>query len=131
MTNISKHINDQKDYDLAYSELTQFIGKLSNKSAVFFVDELLTESERIMLVKRFAAIMMFRNNYSPYRVTHTLSLSISTGQRLYKNYSQGKYDNLLGKLQKKETSRFMSLLEDLIMAQVSPRARARLYNRVI
>ena len=31
MTNISKHIKDQKDYELAYSELIKFIGKLSNK----------------------------------------------------------------------------------------------------
>ena len=131
MTNISKHIKDQKDYELAYSELIKFIGKLSNKSATFFVDELLTESERIMLVKRFAAIMMFHKNFSPYRVTHTLSLSISTGQRLYKNYSQGKYDNLIGKLQRKDANRFIALLEDLIMAQVSLRARARLYNRVL
>ncbi len=131
MTNISKHIADRKDYDIAYVELTKFIGKLTTERAVFFMEELLSEAERIMLVKRFTAIMMLHKNFSCYRVSHTLTLSLSTVQRLYKNYSEGAYANLIVSLKKKDTNRFISLLEDLIMAQVSPRARARLMNRVL
>ena len=131
MTNISKHIADRKDYDIAYGELTKFIGKLTIHSAEFFVDELLSEAERIMLVKRFTAIIMLHKNFSCYRVSTTLSLSLSTVQRLYKNYSAGAYNNLLGGLKRKDTNRFISLMEDLIMAQVSMRARARLMNRVL
>ena len=40
MTNISKHIADRKDYELAYEELTQFIAHLTKKSAVYFVEEI-------------------------------------------------------------------------------------------
>jgi uncharacterized protein YerC len=131
MTNISKRTVDHKEYTLAYNELIQFIGKLTTKRAVFLIDELLTDTERIMIVKRYAAIMMLHKKFSYYRVSQTLTLSTSTTRQLYKNYTEGAYDNLIDGLAKKDTSRFMALLEDLIMAQVSPKARARLLNRVL
>tara|TARA_B100000745_G_scaffold252445_2_gene174654 strand:- start:3221 stop:3691 length:471 start_codon:yes stop_codon:yes gene_type:complete len=122
MTNISKKATDSPDYELAHTQLTNFIGQLQKKTARYFVDELLTEAERIMLVKRFAAIFMFDRFYSPYRVSHTLGMSISTTQRLYKQYDEGRYDNLLSCMTTKTRNEFLQLVEDLIMAQVSPRA---------
>jgi uncharacterized protein YerC len=131
MTNISKVNANNNDYKLYYNELSQFIGQLKDKNARHFIDELLTETETIMIVKRFAAIIMIHRNYSPYRVCHTLSISLSTAQRLLENYDNGNYNKLLSCLKEKEVNGFISLIEDLILFQVSSRARARLLNRVL
>lgn len=131
MTNISPVKIDSKEYKLYYDELTRFIGQLKNKNAQYFINELLTEAETIMIVKRFAAIIMLHRNYSPYRVSHTLSISLSTAQRIMENYEVGNYKKLLSCLKDKEVNGFISLIEDLILFQVSSRARARLLNRVL
>ncbi len=131
MTNVSKVKTDSKEYTLYYNELAQFIGNLKNKNARYLINELLTEAETIMIVKRFAAIIMLHRNFSPYRVSHTLSISLSTSQRLLENYDNGKYTKLLSCLKEKEVNGFISLIDDLILFQVSSRARARLLNRVL
>lgn len=130
MTNISKVKTDSKEYSIYYNELADFIGNLKNKNAKYLINELLTEAETIMIVKRFAAIIMLHRNFSPYRVCHTLSISLSTAQRLLENYDNGNYDKLLSCLKEKEVNGFIELIEDLILFQVSGRARARLLNRV-
>lgn len=131
MTNISKQKTTSKDYQIYFNELTQFIAQLKNKDARHFIDGLLTESETIMIVKRFSAVIMFHRNFSPYRVSQTLSISVSTAQRLLVNYEQGKYDELLNCLKEKEVNSFIALIEDLILFQVSSRARSRLLKRVL
>ena len=131
MTNISNKKTSGADYELALSEISKFIGKLKADNASYFVTELLSDAESIMIVKRFAAILMFNNKLSSYRASTVLGMSLSTAQRLYTQYEEGRYNKMLECLKPKEKSRFMSLIEDLIMAQVSPRARARLYNRVL
>jgi hypothetical protein len=131
MTNISTLKINTKDYSIAYSELARFIGDLKSTNASYFIDELLTETETIMIVKRFAAILMFHNSFSPYRVSAVLSLSVSTAQRLQENYKLGHYRGLVSCIKKSDTDRFMSLIQDLILAQVSGKARARLLKRVL
>lgn len=129
MTNISQRKTGGKDYDVAYEQLAKLISGLHGKSAHYLLDELLTETERVMLVKRFAAIFMFQQEYSPYRVSQVIALSESTAQRLFSQYQIGTYDNLLLCLKKAEKSDFRALIEDLIMAQVNMKTRRRLVNR--
>ena len=78
MTNISQVKTDSAEYKLYYNELTRFIGRLKNKHAEYFINELLTETETIMIVKRFSAIIMLNRSYTTYRICHTLSISLST-----------------------------------------------------
>ena len=129
MTNVTKRKIYSEDYKIAYKEMLSLITKLTSKTAPFLIEDLLTDSERVMLVKRFAAAFMCKHGHSPYRISQTTGLSVSTAQRIYNQYENGDYDRLLGCLKKREQNRFLSLLEDIIMAQVSPRARARLLNR--
>lgn len=131
MTNISKQKIDSEDYTIAYNALVQLISKLKGSSALCLIDELLTESEKIMIVKRFAAIYLFENQYSPYRVCRVLSVSLSTAQRIQEQYDQGQFDSIVKKIGKKEQSTFFALINDLIVAQASPKARARLLNRAL
>jgi hypothetical protein len=72
---------------------------------------------------------MFEANYTPYRVSETLGLSTSTARNLYTHYEEGKYNNLLSCMKKKETSIFLQVISDIIMSQVDMKARARLTNR--
>lgn len=128
MTNISKDKLTSADYKLAEKELNHLISKLNHSSAKHLTEELLTPAERVMLVKRFAAVFMFSQKYSPYRVSHTISISISTAQRLFQQYQDGSFDKLLGCIQKKEAHKFLRILDDIIAAQVDPKARARLFE---
>ncbi len=131
MTNILKTNKGNKDYKIAYQQLIKVIANLQKSTSHYFIDELLTESEQIMLVNRFAAVYMYSQSYAPYRVSQTLSISTSTASRLYEQYNRGAFTNLLHCIPKKDANAFLLLLEDLIMAQVSPRARARLLNRAL
>jgi len=131
MTNVSKLNSKNKDYKIAYQQLLSVIANLQKDTSRYLIDELLTETEQIMLVKRFAAAYMYSQDYSPYRVSQTLSISTSTANRLYQRYTEGEFQNLLGCIPQKKANEFLLLLEDLILAQVSPRARARLLNRVL
>src|SRR3989338_7947894 len=67
MTNVSKVKTGSPDYKHASQELTQLISKLNKKTASVFINELFTESEKIMITKRFAAALLFNNNFSTYR----------------------------------------------------------------
>jgi histidinol dehydrogenase len=88
MTNISKHNLTAPDYKIAETQLTQLIGKLNKSKAHHLFENLLTDTERIMITKRFAAALMFSQNYSPYRVSLILDLSFSTGQRINAQYKR-------------------------------------------
>lgn len=131
MTNISRKKTETKDFAQAHSQLADLIAKLNKRTSAYFIHELLSEAEQIMIVKRFAAIFMFNNNYSPYRVSETLSISTSSARRLFLQFDDGQFTNLLGCIEKKEAHVFLSLINDIIIAQVSPRARARLMNRAL
>ena len=131
MTNISKKKTDTKDFAIAQTQLVDLIAKLDKRTSQYLIHELLSTSDQVMIVKRFAAIFMFNNNYSPYRVSETLSISTSSARRLYLQFENNQFDNLLGCIKKKEKNSFLAFIEDLTMAQVSPRARARLMNRTL
>ena len=130
MTNVSKRQLSGTDYKSAYEQLLLLISNLNNKTAPTFIDELFTEAEKIMIVKRFAAAVLFNQNYTSYRVSIAIGISESTAQRLYKKYCEGEFDKLLNCLSKKQKSEFVSLIEDFILSKASPRARARFVNRV-
>ena len=53
--------------------------------------ELFTDTEQIMLAKRLAAIVLFLEGASPYRVWNTLKLSPSTAARLRNDFDSGEF----------------------------------------
>jgi hypothetical protein len=131
MTNISRKNIDGDDFKLAHRQLVDLIAKLNQNTSKYLIHELLSDAEQIMIVKRFAAVFMFRNNYSPYRVSDTLSISTSSARRLYLQFEDGQFSNLLSCLKKKEANSFLAFISDLIAAKASPRARARIMNRAL
>ena len=63
MTNISRKKTDEKDFAIAHTQLIDLIAKLDKRTSQYLIHELLSTAEQIMIVKRFAAIFMFNNNY--------------------------------------------------------------------
>jgi hypothetical protein len=129
MTNINREAINSKDYKLAEKHLINLIATLNKKTSHYLISGLLSEAEQIMIIKRFAAVFMFNRGYTTYRVCKTVSISPSSSHRLYLQYEEGRYDNLLSCIKKKESSVFLQVISDLIMAQVDMKARARLANR--
>ena len=128
-TNITKRKTETDDYKSAYTHLTNLIAGLNSQTSTYLIQELLTGSEQIMVIKRFAAIFMFNEGFTPYRVSETFSLSTSSVHRLYLRFENGSFDNLLGCIKKKEVNRFLALINDIITSQVDMKARTRLMNR--
>ncbi len=131
MTNISRKNIHAEDFKLAHRQLIELIAKLNNDTSKYLLQELLSDAEQIMVIKRFAAVFMFKHSYSPYRVSDVLSISTSSAHRLHLRFEAGHFNNLLGCTKKKEANIFLTFINDLIAAKASPRARARFVNRAL
>jgi uncharacterized protein YerC len=131
MTHISRNEVDSIDYLQAQEQLTIMISKLNASGATNFINELFTETERIMIIKRFAAIFLFQQEYSTYRVSQAAGISTSTSILIYKNYQNGNYDKLLSSISKKQKNEFLALIEDFMLSKLSGKARSRLLKRVL
>ena len=131
MTHVSQKKVEAIDFKQAEKQLVKLISKLETHGATHFINELFTEAERIMFIKRFAAILMFQQNYSPYKVSNTVGISLSTSQHYYKSYTEGQFDKLLACIPKKQKSEFLSVVQDFMLFKISAKARARLLKRAL
>ncbi len=101
----------------------------TKKDAVALLTELLSETERTMLAKRFAVIAMLARNYSFTQIEGLLKMSPDTVVRLWKKMKNGEYERLLryarNNPKKFEEETFLDLLEKLLQAGMPPRGRGR------
>jgi uncharacterized protein YerC len=130
MTHVSRKEVSSIDFIRAQKQLVGLITALKENGANSFINELFTETERIMIIKRFAAIFMFQQEYSTYRVSQAVGISTSTSRSMYKNYLDGNYDNLLAKIPKKQKSELLSLIQDFVLSRANYKARQRLLKRL-
>ena len=122
MTNVTKPKARDLAFDALYRELASVLGSLDEKSSMYFIDELLTGAERVMLIKRFAAVVMFKRGYTQYKVWNTLEISPATASRIYRKFKAGGYKNLTHKSSKQKCSpvempSVLVFIEKLIRAQ--------------
>ncbi len=84
-------------------QLVHTIVKLrSVKGGKFFVSELLTDTEQIMLAKRLMIIFMLAKEVSQYRIRQALNVSSSTVARTAKTMDSGGFDHLVNVCNKKK-----------------------------
>ena len=123
MTNISKRPLNPKHLQKLFEQMDTIIVKLSPKAASIFLNELLGYEERIMLAKRFAAIMMCIEKHSGYRIAKTLKISFSTAERIRNAYRVGKYLKIESIVKKNthSVSEFFRTLEVVLRAGLPPR----------
>lgn len=135
MTNVSKKKLPEKEFGKLYSQLNVLVAGLDKQSSSAFFSDLLGPEEKIMLVKRLAAVVMFIEGNSSYRVWQLLQLSPSTAEKIRFDYERGRYDNLKRIItkKKKDYEAFWQTLEVILRAGMPPQGRGRwrsVFNRM-
>lgn len=127
MAHLSKQQLDPKHLRMLSKQFEQIIASLNAQSSPLFLDELLGEEEKVMLAKRLAAIIMFMEGNSSYRVWQLLKLSPSTADRIGLNYENGKYAHIETALKSKKSDyeRLWETLEIILRAGMPPMGRGR------
>jgi len=104
--------------DVSRQIYDQFIKMLANKKAISrddALDQLLTDTEHIMLAKRFAALYMLAQNVSAYRAHKLLHMSYVTTKRLKRELANGLHPHIAPALKKKkDREHFWAEMEVLV-----------------
>ena len=102
MPHVSKKKLDKKTLGKIFGKLIAILARAdSEKKLALILDELLTETEKIMLAKRLAAILMLSGNTPQHRISEALNISPSTITRFSLHIEIGKYD-LIRSISKKD-----------------------------
>ena len=127
MTHVSKNALTQEKQRELFEQLHKVIARLNKSHTPAFLNELLGEEEKIMLAKRLAAIVLYIEGNSSYRVWTLLKISPSTADRIRLNYQIGRY-NAIQKFitgNRTEYARILKTLEAILQAGLPPRGRGR------
>jgi len=127
MVRVSKYKLEPSHLEKLYLQLSKTIGKLDKKGAYTFLDELLGEEEKIVLAKRFAAIVMLIEKNSTYRISQLLFISDSTARTLKTKFNNGEFQYIekMFTTNKKEYKEFWETLEVILCAGLPPRDKGR------
>ena len=120
------HISSKKLKKETLNKLYNQFGKAFEKSArkseaKFFLGDLLTKTEKIMLAKRFAVIYLLSQGVPATYIAESLGMSYSTIFRMSLKYDIGKYSSLLRSITK-EQAEIWEILEKILRAGLPPRA---------
>lgn len=127
MAHLSKQQLKKAHIEQLFDQLNGIIGKLDYRGSEDFFSELLGKEERIMLTKRFAAIVMLMEENSIYRTSQLLLMSPSTVERIKLDLELGRYDTIARLLRKnkQDYEKFWNTLEIILRAGMPPRGRGR------
>jgi uncharacterized protein YerC len=97
-------------------ELFTLIAELeSGAEAKTLLNELLTETELIMIAKRLAILLMLKRGYSFYAIANTLHISPSTAERYWKATKRKSFDVIIRRLERgRKGSELLDLLFPII-----------------
>jgi|SRR3989344_4904636 len=104
-----------------YNEFSVALEKSAKKSwAKLFLNDLLTNTEKIMLTKRFAVIFLLSKQVPVSYIAESLHMSETTIFRMYNKYDIGKYSSVL-KAISQENRDIWGILEKILKAGLPPR----------
>ena len=93
MPHVSKKKLDKKTRGKLFSKLLTVFGHAQNhRDLAHLFDEILTETEKIMLAKRLAMVLMLDSDIPWHRIAEALSVSTSTVTRYSLGVEKGRYD---------------------------------------
>ena len=96
MVNVSKQKLKKNVLNQINNRLVETIAKLeTNGSTKNFINDLLGESEKMVLAKRLSVIFMLQENISWYRISNLLKVSDTTVKKIAMKISGGEYENIL------------------------------------
>ena len=127
MPHISKTPLPDKELANLFDQFNHLIARLDQSQSAAFFSELLGPEEQIQLTKRLAAVVMFIEGNSSYRVAQLLQLSPSTAERIRRDFMAGRYDASTQFLtqSKTEYEEFWRVLDVILRAGLPPRGRGR------
>lgn len=105
-----------------YYEVTKFKNEKEVKN---FFEGILSDTERLMLAKRFAAVLMFQRGYSFYIIEKTLKLTRQTVIRFWRKLKKNKSSLIQVKARDQN---FWKILEEIIYFGLPPRTVAGRYK---
>ena len=117
MPHVSKRFLEKGKFLGINRQLYKVVSELvrSGKSKIIF-DELLTKTEKLMLSKRLAIIIMLDQKESIYAIENILKVSPSTVARMLLLYENGKYVALLKEI--KIQNSFWTQIQKIIPPRV-------------
>ena len=95
MPHISRKKLQQKQLNTLWREFIAVVTLKNVSRSQAVLEDLLTDTEQIMLAKRTAAILLLAENISIYKIATRLHLSTSTVKRMQEKYLQGEYSFLV------------------------------------
>ncbi len=105
-----------------YTEFGKALEKSAQKSGTkFFLGDLLTKTEKIMLAKRFAIIYLLSQDVPISYIVESLGVNYPTLSRMSLKYDIGKYSSLLKTLREKDKTNIWRILEKILKAGLPPR----------
>lgn len=110
------------------AQLLRTFTNVQKKETRAILQELLSETERLMLAKRLAAIRMLEQEYSYYRIQMSLGLSISTSKRLHQQLLGGDFPAIEKQASKKREQEAAIHTIEIIIRGGMP-ARNYVYRR--
>jgi len=117
MPHVSKQLLQKEKFGEIHKQLLKVVSTLSRTgSAKIIFNELLTKTEKLMLAKRLAVIVMIDQGESIYGIENTLKVSPSTVARMSLSHEARKYFELLKEIRKQNS--FWIQLEKIIPPRV-------------
>ncbi len=126
MAHLSKKELPSETVATIHRQLLSLFSSHNRNVAKVVTEEFLTETERLMLAKRLAIVMMLNEEISYYRISRTLAVSTSTIKRLHTELLNENFSATL-KLanNKKGRENFWKALETILQAGMPPRGKGR------
>src|SRR3989344_5978957 len=90
-----------------------FMKAQEKKSLSLLIDEILTTTEKIMLAKRLAVILMLSGNTPQHKIADALKVSPTTVVKISLGIEIGKFDSIL-KISKSERADMEKILEKIL-----------------
>lgn len=112
MTNISKKNLTKTQETVLTAQFFNFVSSKSSTKAESILVSLMGYEEKMMLVKRFAVIVMLWRKYTMYEISKKLIVSTSTVARIERDYRNGKYIDIVKMLENKGIS-ILAILEGI------------------
>jgi len=127
MVNISKQRLKKETRAKLFNQLSKLVTRASSKSSTVFLEELLSETEHIMIAKRLAVILLIRTDMPKKTIARVLLMSKTTVSKIDEKYQNGGYKTLtkvLGK-SKKEREQVLNTLERILRAGMPSQGKDR------
>lgn len=124
MTRVSRIPIEKGVWERVWEIFLSSLSSLKKESAANFVDDLLSDAEKIMLAKRLSVALMLIKNYSSAEISDTLKVSPSTvnSVKRWLNVKGEGYRTILSKIvRSEEMEHFFQNIDEILYKMGHPK----------